>query len=760
MRELSKLTLAFAAYTVLAVMMYWPVAANLRSGVPHDVGDPLFTAWLLWWNAQAVPFTEAWWNGPFFWPLPDTLALSEHLVGLSPFSSPLHWLGGNPQLVYNLLLLVSYPLSATTAHALCSRLTGSHAAGAVGGLVFGFNPYRLAQIAHIQVLASWWMPLALLALHRLAEHRTTRAARAWSALFLVSWLLQVLTNGYFLFYFSFLIGLWILWFLVRPNRFALAARLLLAWCLVALLLLPVLLRYKGAHARWGLARDLPEISRYSADLPSFVTGSSLLRWWPFHPESRPEQGLYPGVVPVALIGAGLVVGLLCAPSRSRWTRRAALIAVAVGVAFLAAATATLILGSWQVDWGILHVKSRQARKPLVLGFGFLVLALTLHPHLRGIPRRRSLLAFYLGAAVLCLAMCLGPGGVVMGEALVERPPYWWLMRLPGADALRVPTRFMMVATLPLAVAAALSFRLVVDKISRRQYQIALVGVPTLALILDSWPRPLPVHSPPEQYPLPAGFSDVALVELPLGESVDSEIAAMNRGIKHGRPVANGYSGHLPPPYLVLRRALQERDASALLGLATFGAVGAVIDRRRLEARNSRLMVERIGAPLVATYGDYSFYFIDQQQSEPVVEPGRLPIRKVVEGSWAQHVPEVHDGRLDSVWESTTWQRGKESLTIELAQAGIVGAISIAQGRRLSEYPRELSVDCSRDGETWSHLWKGQTAGLLFVATVRDPQVNRFTIRFPQHYARYIRLEQVGAAGETYWSVAEIEVLQK
>ena len=28
-----------------------------RSRIPHDPGDPVLNIWILWWNAQAMPFT-------------------------------------------------------------------------------------------------------------------------------------------------------------------------------------------------------------------------------------------------------------------------------------------------------------------------------------------------------------------------------------------------------------------------------------------------------------------------------------------------------------------------------------------------------------------------------------------------------------------------------------------------------------------------------------------------------------------------------
>ncbi len=42
---------------------------------------------------------------PFFFPLKDTLALSEHLLGITVFTAPVVWLTGNAVLAYNLATL-------------------------------------------------------------------------------------------------------------------------------------------------------------------------------------------------------------------------------------------------------------------------------------------------------------------------------------------------------------------------------------------------------------------------------------------------------------------------------------------------------------------------------------------------------------------------------------------------------------------------------------------------------------------------------
>jgi hypothetical protein len=68
-----------------------------------------------------VPYTARWWNAPAFYPSTGVLAFSENLLGLSLISTPLQWLGAGPQLAYNIVLLLTFPLCAIGAYLLCSN---------------------------------------------------------------------------------------------------------------------------------------------------------------------------------------------------------------------------------------------------------------------------------------------------------------------------------------------------------------------------------------------------------------------------------------------------------------------------------------------------------------------------------------------------------------------------------------------------------------------------------------------------------------
>ena len=152
-------------YVVITAILGREVLVHLDSTVANDAGDPLFAAAILKWNATHVPLTDAWWQFPIFYPTRDTLAFSEHFLGLSLVASPVYWITGDTLVTYNLVTLLTFPLCALAMYALVHRLTKSVAGAFVAGLAFGFAPYRIAQLSHVQMLAAFWAPLALVGLH-------------------------------------------------------------------------------------------------------------------------------------------------------------------------------------------------------------------------------------------------------------------------------------------------------------------------------------------------------------------------------------------------------------------------------------------------------------------------------------------------------------------------------------------------------------------------------------------------------------------
>jgi len=164
---------AFIVYVLATLVLTWPLARGLTHDIPGDFGDPLFTMWVLSWDLTHLG--PGWWSANIFHPHPLSLAYSEHFLPQALTVAPVFYLTRNPILCYNLLFLSSFVLAGVGTFLLTRELTGSTRAAFIGGLLFAFAPYRIAQTSHLHVLSAQWMPFTLWAFSRyVSDRKSTR----------------------------------------------------------------------------------------------------------------------------------------------------------------------------------------------------------------------------------------------------------------------------------------------------------------------------------------------------------------------------------------------------------------------------------------------------------------------------------------------------------------------------------------------------------------------------------------------------------
>jgi hypothetical protein len=746
--------LATAAYVVLTVALTWPLILHPGSRVPNDLGDSLLNTWLMGWNARVLPLTAKWWNAPQFFPVGGAMAFSEHLLGLSWITTPVMWLSGNPLLAYNAAFFFSFPLCALSAYFLTYSISRRHDCAFVSGLAFGFAPYRMAQFAHLQVLSAYWMPLALAGLHRYFEDGRGR----WLMLFAAAWLMQALACGYYLFYLSVLIGLWLLWFGAGRERWRALPRVVLAWAVAALMLAPVLYGYWTYQHAYGMRRWPDEIAAFSADVASVLKAPFNLRLWGWlDVVDRPESSLFPGVTTVLLIVAGLAIGWSRAAKAGIGRLRIARALVIAGVVVGAVAASPLYFGPWKIEIGGLRLLSvSMPHKPLSIALLLLATAGGLHPSVRTAWRHRSALAFYALAAIVMWLFSLGPAPTLMNTPIIYKAPYAWLMMLPGAEGVRVPARFWMLAVLCLAVAAGLALR----QIGARWPRLA-PALPVLAcigLLSDAWPVPIALELPPQARPIHTRA--VARLELPVSPAHD--LLVLYRATAHRRPVINGYSGYFAPHYWALQYLLDRRDPDVLTRLSALGSLEVVIDHG-LDRSGALRRFVRSHPQAEHVYEDaaYTTYRIQggpQVQPLAKVEGDPLPIASIAAADNSALVGAMTDRDIVTRWHAGREQRPGDTITVDLGQPRLAhGAETLIAGY-VADFPRRLSIDTSLDGHLWSPAWSGETALMALSAALEDPLNVRLPFSFEPRAARYLRFTQTGSERTYYWSIAELRIL--
>jgi hypothetical protein len=554
---------AAAAYFIITLVWTWPLAVGLARDVPADFGDPLLNAWILAWDATHLG--SGWWNANIFFPHPLALAYSEHLLPQAMSILPIYALTHNPILCYNLVFLATFVLSGLGMFLFARELTGRADAAFAAGLAFAFAPYRVASLPHVQVLSSAWMPFALYGFRRYFVTGRTRPLAGGAA----AWLLQNLSCGYYLLFFSPIVVLYLVWELIArraaPRTVAAVAAASVA---VGVATLPFVLQYLELRSLGFEPRTLREVERFSADVYAYATADPHVHVWGDIAQAFPraEGSLFPGVTI-------LVLAAIAARPPAALAPLALVLVPLLGVRMplVKMTSVSRTLGWAALLCAIAMAGSAGQRRRVAAWFGSL----------------RGLLTC---ATVLAVVLSFGPDVHSHGRQVAEWNLYAALhAHVPGFDGLRVPSRFAMIATFGLAALGAFAVR---------TRAVALIA--GALIVIESLAVPIPINQNDTNYqqphlaPLPDRVSledkrelydfvarmpeASVIVELPLGEPA-FDVRYMFASTRHWKRLVNGYSGGEPAAYGQLDQELQDaltRPDRAWQSLSATGATHAIV----------------------------------------------------------------------------------------------------------------------------------------------------------------------------------------
>ncbi|HXI30853.1 MAG TPA: glycosyltransferase family 39 protein [Vicinamibacterales bacterium] len=298
------LACAVLLFTVLTAVMTYPQVLHLPDGV-HDDGDPLMVTWVLAWVAHQLPRAPAHlFDANIFYPERNTLAYSENLIVPGVAAAPLQWLGVGPILIYNLVFLSGFALSGVGVALLVRRLTGSVGAAVLSGIVFAFPPYRIDHYAHLQLQQTQFIPLAMLAFHRLLDTNRLRDG-VWLGVCVACQMLSCVYYGLFLIpYMAVVCGAMLAARRELPRQRLIA--LALAAVIVGAVMVPVGRAYVAARAVVG-ERGRAEVADGSATWRNYLAPPEVNAVYGkvFARFMQPERRLFPGFVAIALAIWGL-----------------------------------------------------------------------------------------------------------------------------------------------------------------------------------------------------------------------------------------------------------------------------------------------------------------------------------------------------------------------------------------------------------------------------------------------------------------------
>lgn len=707
-------TAASIGFVAFAIAWTWPLALRPGTRMASPFGDPLLNAWILGWDADRLRHgLSGLWTAPPFYPYPDTLAYSEHLLGIAIPLAPIYWLTGNAVLLYNVALIASFTLAGSGMYLLARDLTGRRDAAVLAALAFMWCPNRAPQVTHLQVLMNGWMPIALWALHRYFATGSRRALAGFVAAFV----LQGLSNGYFLFFLAVPVTL-VVCVELRRHRARLtthAIHLAVAAIAIGLLIAPVASAYWRVKREQGLSRTRGDAVQFGARPSDYVRVSGQLRLWSkVLPVAAGERELFPGLVVTAL----------------------ALFALARGR------------------------RHDDAQRELV-------------PARVGVP-------LYAGIALMAFVLSMGPEPTLSNGLRFQTGPYDWLAAVvPGLDGLRVPARFASVVYVALAVLAAYGASRLLDRIGPAVVRGALVCLLGAATVAEGYMGPLPLERVPSAdmagdraaYEWLATQPRGPMIELPLGDP-DPAVRYQFRTLIHGNRIVNGYSGYgsalqdflRGPPSTELDRIGELLAMGRAIGLryvVVHGQLYGDLGIGRHVAGHIRQQVEHIARS--RTFGAVTIFELRPPAARTSIPPSGTEIPRTSMTLSASHnvgaLALATDGNDGTRWLSGAQQDGTEWIQVAFDRTRRPSLLRLAMDRRsFGDYPRRLDIEASTDGQTFTPLFAGSVLTPLALSLVEQPVSPRIDLPLPPTDTRHLRIRQTGRSVRNwYWSVHEIRV---
>jgi hypothetical protein len=657
------------------------------------------------------------WTGLFFYPYPDTVAYSEHLLGIAIFTAPVQWLAGNPILAFNLAMIGSTALAGVGMFLLVRELTGRVDAAFIAGVAFACSPYRVPQAYHLQVLVSGWMPVALYALHRFLSAGSTRAL----AVFVLAFVLQAYSNGYFLYFLAIPVAVILVHHLWRSRSGIgqLLPRLSAGALAILAALAPVAWAYVRVRREQGLARTPGDILQFSPDLSAYAhVGQSVWAWRHLLPIGRHEQELFPGLIVVLL---------------------------AIGGAWYATRTATASASS--------------------AGLSVPLAACT---------------RVYLFILLITIVLSLGPRPGAFGWRLPFPGPYAWLIAVvPGMDGLRVPARMATVVHLALAVLAGVGFTVLTARtLGRARMVLAVVAAGVIAC--EGYGGPLPVEAFPTADMTADAPAYTWLRTQPRGPALElpvggAEVAARHlfRTLTHGNRIVNGYSGYGSalqdfvggPPFTEIARIDDALAMARALGLRWI----IVHPPLYKDPTSGAAILEAVRGATTHIARVVPFEAAAVAELRPRASRTSLPVdpawREVPPRAFtpsASHNPDglrrAFDGDRSTRWFTGERQRGAEWIELRFHSPLDVARVRLEMDRRSNgDYPRGLVAEGSEDGRTWRILFEGGILPWLGLSIAYEPRTPGIDLVLPPNTTRVLRLRTTGETRVWYWSVHELRV---
>ncbi|MFA5033429.1 MAG: hypothetical protein WC614_10465 [bacterium] len=582
----------FLIFCVLTAVMTYPLILKMGNSVTVSVREPLFQTWdLAWCQHKIMTGFHGFWNANMFYPENHALTYSERLLGIGLIALPARLFSNNPIFIYNFAVFLSFVLSGFGLYLLVSYLTKNKYAGYLSAIIFMFSHFRFAHINHLNLLSGYWIPLVFLYLHKFFEEYS------YKNLFLcvLFFILQAISCVYYALFLFIVTIFAIIIFLFSKERYRIKliwGKLILAFIVIMIFLLPLFSPYLKAANELGYFRSVYEAELNSADILSLVLpywnsvvyGNFFTTMQNILGGAVGEKVLFPGLIAIFLI-------IMFFKIRSPWAiplrnsyktnydlkisrlRKWAVLGFNIILFIIIGYSLYLLIGECRISYSL--------RKPIIFIMLLIIIRLIIDKQWRlkwtnffsSMPENQRL---YLFIGILGFLLSLGPSIFLAGKKIW----YWWTPYsflydfCPGFKGLRASARIGVMTMLSISVLAGYGAAKIQNLRIKSQKGVRCFYLAICSFVLvECFCVPLEFCKIPVGKEIPQVYNwlgeqkgDFPIIELPMSEWPRIyDITYLYYSTYHWKKLVNGF-GVFPRKYPVINRNMHELPSHATVEL--------------------------------------------------------------------------------------------------------------------------------------------------------------------------------------------------
>ncbi len=585
-----EIVIAAMAYACVYLALSYPLFRHPGSTlfVPDDLwgyADVNLIVWILCWGWTALTRDpQRLFDANIFYPAEKTFAGSEHLLGYAPLFGPTYELTANPVLANHVSILLSFAIAGAGMYGLLRYWRVPIGCAFFGGFINAFFPSRFAALGEPQLLATGLLPIALAHLDSLLISGRLRSALGLA--FFSLW--QMLCSVY-----------------------------------LAFITLAGLASYGVAIAYAG-RKHIRAASVIAAAAAMVIVGVSMVVIHQPYSELR-SKGVIPEYESAGRMSVYSNRWLQNYVTRPQQIRSGAAQLEGGRLLYVGLVPAIALLG--------LFLRRRSGEPEWALGAGCALVAS----------------GYLLG---------LGPTAQIAGQAVTL--PYSYLADVvPGFSSMRVPSRFGYLFMMGISALTGLGASRIFDRViaGTNRAQVAIRSASIIAALAittadyDLRSAKFPTRQVESQASaIPEVYR--ALGQLPVGPVLELPIPRnalfrdrrasqeMYYSTFHWQPLLNGYTGHAPPSYELIRAVAADLPEPAALDLLCHmtGLRYIISEHSPLSDRWSSPQ----GLEVLGQFGKKTLFAIDPPCEGSLIERLRNPApwSDTIEGTRIRPIREV------------------------------------------------------------------------------------------------------------------------